>query len=122
MIHEAGAWSNYYQKWTFLPRRASKKKYNDVEDETHGTNLILEASENFDHIQLKTVGDLDKPTHGFSSLKFLPDTKDSVIVALKSEEYQGKVATYITVFKRDGTILYPETYIGDHKYEGIEFL
>ena len=84
--------------------------------------MMLEASANFNQIELKTVGDLSKPSHGFSSLKFLPETQDSVIVALKSEEVQGKVATYIMVFKRDGTILYPETYIGDHKYEGIEFV
>ena len=122
MIHEAAMWSNVYHQWTFLPRRASKKKYNDAEDETHGTNMMLEASANFNQIELKTVGDLSKPSHGFSSLKFLPETQDSVIVALKSEEVQGKVATYIMVFKRDGTILYPETYIGDHKYEGIEFV
>ena len=124
MIHEAAMWSPHYHKWTFLPRRASKKQYNDVEDELHGTNLILEADENITsgHIDLKTVGDLDKPSHGFSSFKFMPDTKDSVIVALKSEELQGKVASYIMIFKRDGTILYPETYIGDHKYEGIEFI
>ena len=45
-----------------------------------------------------------------------------MIVALKSEELEGKVATYVMVFTVDGTILYPETKIGDRKYEGIEFI
>ena len=122
MIHEAVSWSQNYKKWTFLPRRAFKYKYNDVEDELHGTNLMLTTNNFFSNIDLVTVGDLEKPSHGFSSFKFIPDSHDSVIVALKSEELQGKVATYIIVFRRDGTILYPETYIGDHKYEGIEFV
>ncbi len=122
MIHEAAMWSKIHNQWTFLPRRAHKLKYNDVEDELHGTNLMLTADENFASIDLKTVGDLRNPSHGFSSFKFVPGTKDSVIVALKSEELRGKIATYIMVFKRDGTILYPETLIGDFKYEGIEFI
>lgn len=55
-------------------------------------------------------------THGFSSFKFVPGTGDSVIVALRSEEFQGKVASYIMVFKaEDGTIIYPETKVGDYK-------
>ena len=36
MIHEAATWSDHHKKWFFLPRRASKLKYNDVEDERHG--------------------------------------------------------------------------------------
>ena len=43
-------------------------------------------------------------------------------MALKSEEIEGKIATYITVFNLDGLVLYPETKIGDYKYEGIEFI
>ena len=122
MIHESAAWSEIHKKWYFLPRRASKNKYNDVEDERHGTNIMLEADENFQKVSMKHVGDLDNPSHGFSTFKFGPGTKDDVIVALKSEELEGKIASYIMVFKVDGTILYPETKMGDHKYEGIEFI
>lgn len=124
MIHEAAMWSNFDQKWTFLPRRAHPDKYNDVDDEKHGTNLMLTTDDQFHQIDLKTVGNLETPTHGFSSFKFIPGTQDSVIVALKSEEMDGRaVATYIMVFRReDGAILLPETKIGDHKYEGIEFI
>jgi soluble calcium-activated nucleotidase 1 len=62
------------------------------------------------------------PTHGFSSFKFIPDTSDEFIVALKSEENEGQVASYITVFSIKGQILMPETKIADQKYEGIEFI
>lgn len=125
MIHEAAAWSDVHSKWFFLPRRASKFKYNDVEDEKHGTNLVISSDDSFaeKQIQVRTVGELQEPsTHGFSSFKFVPGTKDSVIVALKSEEFEGKIASYVMVFKVDGTILYPETLVGNHKYEGIEFV
>lgn len=62
------------------------------------------------------------PTHGFSSLKFLPGTDDTVIIALKSEEDKGRSATYITAFHIDGKILFPETKVADLKYEGLEFI
>ena len=45
-----------------------------------------------------------------------------MIIALKSEELEGKIATYVMVFNIDGTILFPETKIGDLKFEGIEFV
>ena len=122
MIHEAVMWNEEQKKWIFLPRRASKSKYNDVDDEVHGTNMMLTADELFNHITLTNIGTLDQPSHGFSSFKFIPDTRDSVMVALKSEEFQGKIASYVMVFKQDGTILLPETYVGDHKYEGLEFI
>ncbi|KAL1443524.1 hypothetical protein MTO96_007434 [Rhipicephalus appendiculatus] len=67
------------------------------------------------------------PTHGFSSVKFVPSLtrsdRDSLILALKSEEYKGKTASYITVIRvEDGKVLYPETKIGDYKFEGVEFI
>lgn len=62
------------------------------------------------------------PTHGFSSFKFVPNTDDQIIVALKSEEDAGKIASYIMAFTLDGQILLPETKIGDVKYEGLEFI
>ena len=48
--------------------------------------------------------------------------KDSVIVALKSEEVEGEVATYITVLTIDNKILLPETKFADAKFEGLEFV
>ena len=74
-------------------------------------------------IKVSHVGELgETASHGFSSFKFIPGTQDKVIVALKSEELEGKIATYIMVFNIDGTIYHPETKIGDLKFEGIEFV
>lgn len=122
MIHEAVVWSSIHKKWFILPRRASKSKYNDVEDERHGTNMMFMANEDFSDIQLRHIGTLDEPSHGFSTFKFIPDTNDSVIIALKSQELEGTIATYAMIFKIDGTILVPETKFADIKYEGIEFI
>ena len=122
MIHEAVMWSKEQNKWIFLPRRASKNQYNDVEDEEHGTNMMITANEQFGNINVIKIGNLDEPTHGFSTFKFVPDSKETVIVSLKSEEYKGKIASYIMVFKsKDGTIILPETFVGSRKYEGLEF-
>lgn len=71
--------------------------------------------------KVRHVGEII-PTHGFSSFKWIPGTGDNLIVALKSEEIDGKTASYMMVFDMQGNILMPETKVGDHKYEGIEFL
>ncbi|XP_071444540.1 soluble calcium-activated nucleotidase 1 [Hetaerina americana] len=121
IIHEAVAWSEIHKKWFFLPRRSSKEKYDENEDEMKGTNMILTANEQFTDIQVTYVGEVI-PTHGFSSFKFIPNTDDEIIVAIKSEENKGKVASYIMAFSIKGQILLQETKIGDVKYEGIEFI
>ncbi|XP_069608510.1 soluble calcium-activated nucleotidase 1 [Ranitomeya imitator] len=121
LIHESAAWSDSLHSWFFLPRRASKERYSEKEDEQRGTNILLRASPDFSSIKLSHVGS-QNPTHGFSSFKFIPGTDDQIIVALKSEENNGEVATYITVFILDGRVLLHETKIGDVKYEGIEFI
>lgn len=36
MIHESAQWSSVYEKWFFLPRRASEQKYTEAEDEERG--------------------------------------------------------------------------------------
>uniref|UniRef100_A0A3P8RWK2 Soluble calcium-activated nucleotidase 1 n=2 Tax=Amphiprion percula TaxID=161767 RepID=A0A3P8RWK2_AMPPE len=120
-IHEAAAWSDTLQRWFFLPRRASKERYEETADERRATNLVLSCSPDFKDIIVSRVGPLN-PTHGFSSFKFVPNTDDQIILALKSEEDAGKIATYIMAFTLDGRILLPETKIGDVKYEGLEFV
>ncbi|KAM6972535.1 soluble calcium-activated nucleotidase 1b [Aplochiton taeniatus] len=121
LIHESAAWSDGLQRWFFLPRRASHERYDETEDERRATNLLLSCPADFNHVTVKPVGPLH-PTHGFSSFKFLPDTDDQVIVALKSEEDAGNMATYILAFTLDGHVLMPEMKIGDVKYEGLEFI
>lgn len=120
-IHESAAWSDTLQRWFFLPRRASNERYEETADERRGTNLVLSCSPNFEDVVVSQVGPLN-PTHGFSSFKFVPNTDDQIILALKSEEDAGKIATYITAFTLDGRILLPEAKIGDVKYEGLEFI
>lgn len=121
LIHESAMWSERLQRWFFLPRRASHEHYDETADERRATNLVLSCPSDFSVISVQHIGPLD-PTHGFSSFKFVPDTDDQVIVALKSEEDAGKIATYIIAFTLDGRILMPETKIGDVKYEGFEFI
>ncbi|XP_030373584.1 apyrase [Scaptodrosophila lebanonensis] len=124
MIHESGTWSDKHRRWFFLPRRCSKEKYNEVSDEHMGCNLLISADENFSNIKTVT---LDKsntaPTHGFSSFKFLPSTGDTIIIAIKSEELNGKTSTFITAFDTAGKTLLPEQRIEtEYKYEGFEFI
>lgn len=121
LIHESSAWSDNLKRWFFLPRRASLERYEETADERRGTNILLKSSADFKDINASRVGKLTL-THGFSSFKFVPNTDDQIIVALKSEEDSGKIATYILAFTLDGRILLPETKIGDVKYEGIEFI
>ncbi|XP_061567110.1 soluble calcium-activated nucleotidase 1 isoform X2 [Cololabis saira] len=120
-IHESAAWSDTLQRWFFLPRRASHERYEETADESRGTNIALSCSPDFKDIKVSQVGSLN-PTHGFSSFKFVPNTDDQIILALKSEEDAGKIATYIMAFTLDGRILLPEAKIGDVKYEGLEFI
>lgn len=121
MIHESGTWSNYHKKWYFLPRRASTETYDEEADERRATNLMFAANSDFTEIEMSRIGPFH-PTHGFSSFKFIPGTNDEVVVALKSEEDQGKIASYIMAFTIDGEMLLEETRIGEYKYEGIEFI
>ncbi|XP_026131688.1 soluble calcium-activated nucleotidase 1-like isoform X1 [Carassius auratus] len=121
LIHESAVWSERLQRWFFLPRRASSERYEEAADERRGTNLILSCSPDFSEISASRIGTL-KPTLGFSSFRFIPDTDDQIILALKSEEDAGRTATYITAFTLDGRILLPDTKIGDLKYEGLEFI
>ena len=105
-----------------MQRKASVTAYNEIADENKGTNLLITADETFNDIIVKNVGPAIA-SHGFSSFKFLPNTNDRIIVAIKSMESSGQVATFVTVFTIDGDILLPETMVQSNvKYEGIEFI
>lgn len=121
LIHESASWSDTLKRWFFLPRRASNERYEETADERRGTNILLSSSADFKDITASRVGQLNL-THGFSSFKFVPNTDDQIILALKSEEDGEKISTYVMAFTLDGRILLPETKIGDVKYEGIEFI
>ena len=124
MIHEAISWSPARRQWVILPRRVSQEPYDENEDERRGSNTVLLASEDFSRIEVRHITPLT-PTRGFSDFKFLPGSKDEVIVALKSEENEEQQTqnSYLTVFNLDGSVLMDETEIpGGMKYEGLEFL
>ncbi|XP_078257471.1 soluble calcium-activated nucleotidase 1-like [Rhinoraja longicauda] len=121
LIHESAAWSDQLQRWFFLPRRFSKERYNEKDDEHRGTNLIIKCTQDFKEVSVSTIGEVN-PTRGFSSFKFIPDTDDQIVVSLKSEEDNGKIATYIMAFTLDGRFLLEETKVADVKYEGLEFI
>ncbi|KAL0485121.1 soluble calcium-activated nucleotidase [Acrasis kona] len=105
---------------SYLPRRVSFKAYDQLLDEERGSNWIISADENFEHIRLNKIG-VVTPTRGFSTMKFIPG-RPNEIIAIKSEEIKAKDLnkSYLTVFSLDGKILLPETYIADEKIEGIE--
>eukprot|EP01083_Nonionella_stella_P168464 568773_1 len=125
LIIEAIEWSDVHARWFVLPRRVSSEAYDEVADERRGSNLVMSADENFDDIQVLKVGTL-RPTHGFSSFKFLPKSGDSLIAALKTEENEasGTQTTHLMVFQwPSGTVLLDETEIpGGVKFEGLAFL
>lgn len=124
MIHESGVWSSEARRWFFLPRRCSKDRYNETRDEHMGCNYLITADESFHSIkpiELKRAN--VPPTHGFSSFKFLPTSGDQVIVALSTEELNGKTSSFISAFNVDGEMLMPETRIPtEYKFEGLEFI
>ncbi|XP_049868704.1 soluble calcium-activated nucleotidase 1 [Pectinophora gossypiella] len=121
MIHESGVWSPMLEKWHFLPRRCSHEPYNETRDEVMGCNYLITADANFHQIQASEITK-HQPKLGFSSFKFIPGSRDEAIVALKTTEFEGKTATYITAFKTDGTTLMVDTIVENLKYEGIEFI
>lgn len=121
IIHESGVWSDVHQKWFFLPRRASRESYDENEDEKRATNILVSANEDFSKIDFKYIGK-KQLTKGYSSFKFIPGTNDQLILALKSQEVSGKLASYVTVFSLQGEILLPDMKVGDFKYEGVEFV
>ncbi|KAF9414872.1 hypothetical protein HW555_007341 [Spodoptera exigua] len=121
MIHESGVWSPVKQLWHFLPRRCSHEPYNETKDEVMGCNYLITADENFKHVHALEITK-HQPKHGFSSFKFIPGTNDEAIVALKTTEFEGKTATYITAFTTDGTVLLHDTLVENLKYEGLEFI
>ena len=120
LIHEAVCWSSSRRRWYFLPRRVSELAYDDAADEERGSNTMISLDEHLAHPQVSKVGPLD-PRHGFSSCKFVP-FRENEILALKTMEFQGAISSFIAVYDISGSVLMPETYIGDVKFEGVEFL
>jgi soluble calcium-activated nucleotidase 1 len=120
IIHEAVEWNVAERRWYFLPRRMSAEPYDDALDELRAANLLISTDEHFGDLQQRTVG-VHNAARGFSSFKFVPH-REREFVALKTEEYGERISSYIAVFDIDGNQLLEDTYIGDTKFEGIEFV
>ncbi|MDP2434938.1 MAG: hypothetical protein Q8P67_04290 [archaeon] len=120
VLHEAVVWNNLERRWYFFPRRVSREMYDEVTDELRGANAVVSCDELFRDFRLSSLGP-HHPTHGFSAAQFVPWREDEVVV-LKTEEHNGKTGTYIAVYRLDGTVLMPESFIEGVKYEGLEFL
>jgi len=120
LLHEAVNWNPIERKWYFLPRRVSHEDYDEVLDEERCGNIAIISDENFEHIEVEEIGELNK-IRGFSSFKFIP-MRENEIVALKTQE-KDETVTFITVLDlATGKTLLPETKIGNVKFEGLEFL
>jgi soluble calcium-activated nucleotidase 1 len=121
LMHEAASWNPVLKKWFFFPRRHSTLSYDDKEDERRGTNIMISADADFDHVEVSKIGPLTL-TRGFSSIVFLPG-RETIVLALKSEEVEDVVASYITVLNVvTGEVLLEEEYINDIKFEGVEII
>jgi soluble calcium-activated nucleotidase 1 len=122
LLHESAAWSDIHKLWVFLPRRASKTAYKPEEDELKGTNILITANDDFSSINSRVVAPLNLE-RGFSSLKFVPLSGDQLILALKTKEVGTTTETWVTLFNYlDGKILIEDTFVDNHKYEGLEFV
>ncbi|KAG2392090.1 hypothetical protein C9374_013575 [Naegleria lovaniensis] len=120
MVHEAAEWSDFHKRWFFLPRRVSFETYDEKKDEQRGSNYVISASEDFSHIEFARIGEIISPARGFSSVKFVPG-RPTEIVAVKSEETDEAIRSYLMVFDiTTGKVLMPETLIIDEKIEGME--
>uniref|UniRef100_A0AC34FAJ5 Apyrase n=1 Tax=Panagrolaimus sp. ES5 TaxID=591445 RepID=A0AC34FAJ5_9BILA len=114
-----GVFVNYH------PIRASHEPYTEATDEFAGTDLLLIADENFNHVEVKHIGSKGSGYRGFAAFSFVPGSSDNLIAAIKSEEKDGMpVASYLTVFRlSDGHVLLDEEPLkGAHKFEGIAFI
>ncbi|KAL3272443.1 hypothetical protein HHI36_013923 [Cryptolaemus montrouzieri] len=121
MIHESGIWSDVHKKWFFLPRRCSKEAYDEVADERRGCSVLISADADVNTVRIVKIPN-EHITRGFSSFKFLPNTNDEVIVALRTEELEGKTRTFLISFTIHGQVLVDDLHIADNKYEGFEFI
>ena len=133
LIHESINWSSHLNRWVFAPRRISTEAYDDVKDEQRGSNRLVLVNKDFTsaetvHVEMKSKDGL----HGFSSLAFIPGTKDRHAMALRSveEDCAGddlnvcKQRSYFVIFDVvTGEVLMDEVKIPlDMKFEGVEFV
>ena len=134
IIMEAILWSDHLKKWVFLPRRISSKAYDEVADERMGSNRVVLVDDSFTSgtvVEIKMRDSDMDPLHGFSTFAFVPGSRDTHAMAVRSveEDCTGaeedcKQRSYIMVFDvLTGEVLMDEVKIDlAEKFEGIEFV
>jgi len=134
-IHEAILWSQHLRKWIFLPRRVSSKEYDDVQDEHRGSNKLVLVDESFATTPKVITIHMARfdSLHGFSSIAFVPGTKDRHALAIRTveencvggDEDLCKQESYFMVFDvLSGEVLMEEVKYPQEglKFEGVEFV
>lgn len=114
IIHEAVTYSEIHRKWFFAPSKiGSSKKY----------NVLLWMSQCQKQFGIINIDD-NQFNGGYSDIKFVPNTNDSLIFATRTfEKADGGYKSYSTIFTVNGTVVMPNRLISqDRKIAGIEFL
>jgi hypothetical protein len=136
--------------WIFAPRRVSAQPFDETLDEVRGGHSILQYVMPGGHDGSLDGGGGVHGGHavvarfaggggagaeaedgdgngtgqgdprGISEIRPLPGSPD-ILVALKTEEVGGHVASFLTVMRTDGTVLMPDVQVADGiKFEGLE--
>jgi len=121
ITHEACIWSEIHKKWFFLPRRVCIDHFNHSLDNEQSSNYLISADEDFSNVKFVIIGTV-LPRRGFSAFKFIPNTNDTLIIALKTEENQDKQLTFVSLFDINGQIFIQDQLIALEKFEGLEII
>jgi soluble calcium-activated nucleotidase 1 len=122
MIHESGRWSDIHQRWFFFPRKLSRKLYDEVIDERKCCNLMISCDAEFSEESICVTPMLTfKQLRGCSDFFFVPETNDTHIFAIRTEEtIGGDLLTFASVFDLEGNMLMKERDVaGNRKFEGV---
>jgi len=108
LIHEAVAWDESKTQWLFFPRKRSTLSYNEVTDETQGSNTLFIVSEDGKQISHVSVGP-NEPEWGFTEIKILPrplqlkgQDKPTLLLGIKVKEVSGVIRSKVAIFDTNG--------------------